>query len=159
MAMDTPYNYRVVKQFTWAAIIFGVIGMLVGVIIAAQLRWPTLFGGIDFLSYGRLRPVHTSGVIFAFGGNALFATSYYIVQRVCSVRLVSDKIAAFTFYGYQAVLVLGVLSYVLGYSQSKEYAELPWLLDILLAVVWEGTWIADVAGLARSRVRRSEVVA
>ena len=136
MAMDTPYNYRVVKQFTWAAIIFGVIGMLVGVIIAAQLCWPTLFGGIDFLSYGRLRPVHTSGVIFAFGGNALFATSYYIVQRVCSVRLVSDKIAAFTFYGYQAVLVLGVLSYVLGYSQSKEYAELPWLLDILLAVVW-----------------------
>ena len=136
MAMDTPYNYRVVKQFTWAAIIFGVIGMLVGVIIAAQLRWPTLFGGIDFLSYGRLRPVHTSGVIFAFGGNALFATSYYIVQRVCSVRLVSDKIAAVTFYGYQAVLVLGVLSYVLGYSQSKEYAELPWLLDILLAVVW-----------------------
>ncbi|WP_314066377.1 cytochrome-c oxidase, cbb3-type subunit I [Cardiobacterium hominis] len=136
MAMDTPYNYRVVKQFTWAAIIFGVIGMLVGVIIAAQLRWPTLFGGIDFLSYGRLRPVHTSGVIFAFGGNALFATSYYIVQRVCSVRLVSDKIAAFTFYGYQAVLVLGVLSYVLGYSQSKEYAELPWLLDILLALVW-----------------------
>lgn len=136
MAMDTPYNYRVVKQFTWAAIIFGVIGMLVGVIIAAQLRWPTLFGGIDFLSYGRLRPVHTSGVIFAFGGNALFATSYYIVQRVCSVRLISDKIAAFTFYGYQAVLVLGVLSYVLGYSQSKEYAELPWLLDILLAVVW-----------------------
>ena len=136
MAMDTPYNYRVVKQFTWAAIIFGVIGMLVGVIIAAQLRWPTLFGGIDFLSYGRLRPVHTSGVIFAFGGNALFATSYYIVQRVCSVRLVSDKIAAFTFYGYQAVLVLGVLSYVLGYSQSKEYAELPWLLDILLAVIW-----------------------
>ena len=136
MAMDTPYNYRVVKQFTWAAIIFGVIGMLVGVIIAAQLRWPTLLGGIDFLSYGRLRPVHTSGVIFAFGGNALFATSYYIVQRVCSVRLVSDKIAAFTFYGYQAVLVLGVLSYVLGYSQSKEYAELPWLLDVLLAVVW-----------------------
>ena len=136
MTTDTPYNYRVVKQFTWAAIVFGIVGMLVGVVIAAQLRWPTLFGGIDFLSYGRLRPVHTSGVIFAFGGNALFATSYYVVQRVCSVRLVSDKIAAFTFYGYQAVLVLGVLSYVLGYSQSKEYAELPWLLDILLAVVW-----------------------
>ena len=136
MTVDTVYNYRVVRQFTWAAIVFAIVGMLVGVIIAAQLRWPTLFGGIDFLSYGRLRPVHTSGVIFAFGGNALFATSYYIVQRVCSVRLVSDKIAAFTFYGYQAVLVLGVLSYVLGYSQSKEYAELPWLLDILLAVVW-----------------------
>ncbi|MDO4642895.1 MAG: cytochrome-c oxidase, cbb3-type subunit I [Cardiobacteriaceae bacterium] len=136
MTADTTYNYRVVRQFTWAAIIFGIVGMLVGVIIAAQLRWPNLFGGIEWLVYSRLRPVHTSGVIFAFGGNALFATSYYIVQRVCSVRLISDKIAAFTFYGYQTTLVLGVLSYVLGYSQSKEYAELPWLLDILLAVVW-----------------------
>ena len=125
-----------VRQFTWAAILFAIIGMLVGVIIAAQLRWPTLFGGIDILSYGRLRPVHTSGVIFAFGGNALFATSYYIVQRTCGVRLISDKLAAFTFYGYQAVLVLGVLSYMFGYSQSKEYAELPWLLDVALAVVW-----------------------
>ena len=136
MTTDTTYNYRVVRQFTWAAILFAIIGMLVGVIIAAQLRWPTLFGGIDILSYGRLRPVHTSGVIFAFGGNALFATSYYIVQRTCGVRLISDKLAAFTFYGYQAVLVLGVLSYMFGYSQSKEYAELPWLLDVLLAVVW-----------------------
>ena len=136
MTTDTTYNYRVVRQFTWAAILFAIIGMLVGVIIAAQLRWPTLFGGIDILSYGRLRPVHTSGVIFAFGGNALFATSYYIVQRTCGVRLISDKLAAFTFYGYQAVLVLGVLSYMFGYSQSKEYAELPWLLDIALAVVW-----------------------
>ena len=136
MTTDTTYNYRVVRQFTWAAILFAIIGMLVGVIIAAQLRWPTLFGGIDILSYGRLRPVHTSGVIFAFGGNALFATSYYIVQRTCGVRLISDKLAAFTFYGYQAVLVLGVLSYMFGYSQSKEYAELPWLLDVALAVVW-----------------------
>ena len=136
MTVDTVYNYRVVRQFTWAAIVFAIVGMLVGVIIAAQLRWPTLFGGIDFLSYGRLRPVHTSGVIFAFGGNALFATSYYVVQRTCGVRLISDKLAAFTFYGYQAVLVLGVLSYMLGYSQSKEYAELPWLLDVALAVVW-----------------------
>ena len=136
MTVDTVYNYRVVRQFTWAAIVFAIVGMLVGVIIAAQLRWPTLFGGIDFLSYGRLRPVHTSGVIFAFGGNALFATSYYVVQRTCGVRLISDKLAAFTFYGYQAVLVLGILSYMLGYSQSKEYAELPWLLDVALAVVW-----------------------
>ena len=133
---DTTYNYQIVRQFTWASIVFGVIGMLVGVLIAAQLYWPTLFAGIDFLSYGRLRPVHTSGVIFAFGGNALFATSYYVLQRTCGVRLISDKLASFTFYGYQAVLVLGVLSYVLGFSQGKEYAELPWVLDILLAVVW-----------------------
>lgn len=133
---DTTYNYRVVRQFTWAAIVFGVVGMLVGVIIAAQLYWPTLFEGIEWLVYSRLRPVHTSGVIFAFGGNALFATSYYIVQRTCGVRLISDKVAAFTFYGYQSVLVLGVLAYILGYSQSKEYAELPWVLDLLLTVVW-----------------------
>ncbi len=136
MTADTTYNYKVVKQFTWATIIFGVIGMLVGVIIAAQLVWPSLFEGISYLHFGRLRPVHTSGVIFAFGGNALLGTSYYVLQRTCGVRLCSDKLAAFTFWGYQAVLVLGVLSYVLGYSQSKEYAELPWTLDILLAVVW-----------------------
>ncbi|SPU57666.1 Nitric oxide reductase subunit B [Brevundimonas vesicularis] len=80
--------------------------------------------------------MHTSGVIFAFGGNALFATSYYIVQRTCGVRLWSDKLAAFTFWGFQLVLLLAVLSYIFGYSQGKEYAELPWVLDILLAVVW-----------------------
>lgn len=136
MATNSTYNYQIVRQFAWASIIFGVIGMLAGVIIAAQLWAPTFLGGIDFLSYGRLRPVHTSGVIFAFGGNALFATSYYIVQRTCGVRLVSDKLASFTFWGYQSVLLLAVLSYMAGYSQGKEYAELPWILDILLAVVW-----------------------
>ena len=130
------YNYLVVKQFTWAAIFFGVIAMLVGVIIAYQLYDPHLFENIPFLHFGRLRPVHTSGVIFAFGGNALIGTSYYIVQRTCAVRLWSDKTAAFTFWGYQAVMVLAVISYMLGYSQGKEYAELPWLLDVLLAIVW-----------------------
>ncbi|SUO97554.1 cytochrome-c oxidase, cbb3-type subunit I [Suttonella ornithocola] len=136
MTVETTYNYKVVKQFTWASIIFGVIGMLVGVIIAFQLYWPHLFEGIPYLHFGRLRPIHTSGVIFAFGGNALLGTSYYVLQRTCGVRLFSDKLAAFTFWGYQLVLVLGVLSYALGYSQGKEYAELPWLLDILLAIVW-----------------------
>lgn len=136
MTADTTYNYKVVKQFTWAAIIFGVIGMLFGVIIAFQLWDPHLFEGIQYLHFGRLRPVHTSGVIFAFGGNALIGTSYYVLQRTCGVRLCSDKLAAFTFWGYQITMVLGVLSYMLGYSQGKEYAELPWTLDILLAVVW-----------------------
>lgn len=133
---DTTYNYKVVKQFTWASIIFGVIGMLVGVIIAIQLNYPALFENISFLHFGRLRPVHTSGVIFAFGGNALLGTSYYIVQRTCGVRLISDKLAAFTFWGYQSVLVLAVLSYIAGYSQGKEYAEIPWTVDLLLTVVW-----------------------
>ena len=110
--------------------------MLVGVIIAYQLYNPHFLENIPWLHFGRLRPVHTSGVIFAFGGNALFATSYYIVQRTCGVRLWSDKLAAFTFWGFQLVLLLAVLSYIFGYSQGKEYAELPWVLDILLAVVW-----------------------
>ncbi|WP_112863900.1 cytochrome-c oxidase, cbb3-type subunit I, partial [Brevundimonas vesicularis] len=109
---------------------------LVGVIIAYQLYNPHFLENIPWLHFGRLRPVHTSGVIFAFGGNALFATSYYIVQRTCGVRLWSDKLAAFTFWGFQLVLLLAVLSYIFGYSQGKEYAELPWVLDILLAVVW-----------------------
>lgn len=136
MTTNGTYNYKIVRQFTWAAVFFGIVGMLVGVIIAFQLWFPTLFAGIDFLSYGRLRPVHTSGVIFAFGGNALFATSYYVVQRTCGVRLISDFWASFTFYGYQIVLVLGLLSYAMGFSQGKEYAELPWILDIFLAIVW-----------------------
>ena len=134
--MTTVYNYRVVKQFTWAAIFFGVVGMLVGVIIAYQLYNPHFLENISFLHFGRLRPVHTSGVIFAFGGNALIGTSYYVAQRTCGVRLYSDRLSAFTFWGYQAVLVLAVISYMLGYSQGKEYAELPWLLDVLLAIVW-----------------------
>lgn len=136
MTVDTTYNYKVVKQFAWASILFGVVGMLVGVIIAYQLYNPHFLENIPWLHFGRLRPVHTSGVIFAFGGNALFATSYYVVQRTCGVRLWSDKLAAFTFWGFQLVLLLAVLSYIFGYSQGKEYAELPWVLDILLAVVW-----------------------
>lgn len=151
MTVENSYNYKVVRQFTWASILFGVIGMLVGVIIAFQLYWPYLFEGIPYLHFGRLRPVHTSGVIFAFGGNALFATSYYILQRTCGVRLFSDKLAAFTFWGYQTVLVLAVLSYVLGYSQGKEYAELPWLLDILLAVVWVAYGIVFFVSVGRRK--------
>lgn len=136
MTPDTTYNYRIVKQFTWASIVFGVIGMLIGVLIAAQLRWPELTDGIPYLVYSRIRPLHTSAVIFAFGGNALFATSYYIVQRVCSVRLISDKLAAFTFYGFNLVILGAVITYPLGFTQSKEYAELIWPLDILLTIVW-----------------------
>ncbi|UJF23982.1 cytochrome-c oxidase, cbb3-type subunit I [Suttonella sp. R2A3] len=136
MTADTTYNYRVVKQFTWAAIVFGVIGMLVGVFIAAQQYWPDMTEGISFLAYGRLRPLHTNAVIFAFGGNALFATSYYAVQRTCGVRLISDKLAAFTFYGFNLVILGAVLTYPFGFTQGKEYAELIWPLDILLTVVW-----------------------
>jgi cytochrome c oxidase cbb3-type subunit I len=133
---ETTYNYKVVRQFSIATIVWGVVGMLVGVIIAAQLLWPELFTGIPWLSYGRLRPLHTNAVIFAFGGSALFATSYYVVQRTCHARIFSDGLAAFTFWGWQAVIVLAAITLPLGITSSKEYAELEWPIDILIAVVW-----------------------
>jgi cytochrome c oxidase cbb3-type subunit 1 len=130
------YNYRVVKQFTIATVAWGVIGMLVGVFIAAQLAWPALNFDVPWLTYGRLRPLHTNAVIFAFGICGLFATSYYVVQRTCQVRLFSDKLAAFTFWGWQAVLVLAVITLPMGFTRGKEYAELEWPISILIAVVW-----------------------
>src|SRR5690554_1496032 len=100
------YNYTVVRQFTIVTILWGIVGMLVGVFIAAQMAWPALNFDIPWLSFGRLRPLHTNGVIFAFGGSALFATSYYVVQRTCQTTLAFPRIAAFTFWGWQAVIVL-----------------------------------------------------
>jgi cytochrome c oxidase cbb3-type subunit I len=134
--MTTTYNYSVVRQFALAAVLWGIIGMSVGVLIATQLIWPDMTYGIPWLSYGRLRPLHTNAVIFAFGGSALFATSYYVVQRTCQVRLFSDKLAAFTFWGWQLVIVLAAITLPLGITQSKEYAELEWPIDILIAIVW-----------------------
>src|SRR5215218_3522184 len=99
--ITATFNYKVVRQFTVMTVVWGIVGMLVGVIIAAQLLWPEFLGGIPWLSYGRLRPLHTNAVIFAFGGCALFATSYYVVQRTSQVRLFGDKLAAFTFWGWQ----------------------------------------------------------
>ncbi|MFK7976445.1 MAG: cytochrome-c oxidase, cbb3-type subunit I [Halioglobus sp.] len=130
------YNYKVVRQFAVMTLVWGIVGMLVGVIIAAQLAWPALNFDLPWIHFGRLRPLHTNAVIFAFGGSALFATSYYIVQRTCQVRLVSDKLAAFTFWGWQLVIVSAAITLPLGITTSKEYAELEWPIDILIAVVW-----------------------
>jgi cytochrome c oxidase cbb3-type subunit 1 len=132
----TTYNYKVVRQFAIMTVVWGIVGMLVGVILAAQLIWPDLTFGIEWLSYGRLRPLHTNAVIFAFGGSGLFAVSYYIVQRTCQVRLWAGKLAAFTFWGWTAVIVLAAVTLPLGYTSSKEYAELEWPIDILITVVW-----------------------
>jgi cytochrome c oxidase cbb3-type subunit I len=130
------YNYAVVRQFSIMTVVWGIVGMLVGVILAAQLIWPDLTHGIAWLSYGRLRPLHTNAVIFAFGGSALFATSYYCVQRTCHVRLFSDGLAAFTFWGWQAVIVLAAITLPLGITTSKEYSELEWPIDVLITLVW-----------------------
>ncbi len=136
-ATEQPtYNYKVVRQFAIMTVVWGIVGMTVGVLIAAQLVWPALNFDTAWLSFGRLRPLHTNAVIFAFGGSALFATSYYVVQRTCQVRLFSDALASFTFWGWQLVIVLAAITLPLGLTSSKEYAELEWPIDILIAVVW-----------------------
>ena len=131
---QSTYNYKVVRQFTVMSVIWGIVGMLVGVIIAAQLVWPEL--NLGFLHFGRLRPLHTNAVIFAFGGCALMGTSFYVVQRTCHTRIFSDALAAFVFWGWQLVILLAAITLPLGFTQGKEYAELEWPIDILIAVVW-----------------------
>jgi cytochrome c oxidase cbb3-type subunit 1 len=130
------YNYKVVQQFTIMTVVWGIVGMLVGVIIAAQLVWPDLHFNQAWLSFGRLRPLHTNAVIFAFGGCALFATSFYVVQRTCQARLISDTLASIVFWGWQLVILLAAISLPLGFTSGKEYAELEWPIDILITIVW-----------------------
>jgi cytochrome c oxidase cbb3-type subunit 1 len=145
------YNYTVVKQFTIMTIVWGIVGMLVGVILASQLAWPELNFDIPYLSYGRLRPLHTNAVIFAFGGCALFGTSYFVVQRTCGVRLISDRLAAFTFWGWQLVIVGAVITLPLGITTSKEYAELEWPIDLLITVVWVAYAIVFFGTIAKRK--------
>jgi cytochrome c oxidase cbb3-type subunit 1 len=135
-AQNAVYDDRAVRAFAIAAVVWGVVGMLVGVYIAAELAWPDINFGLQWLSYGRIRPLHTNAVIFAFGGCALMATSYYVVQRTCQVRLISGKLAMLHFWGYQAVIVLAAITLPLGITRGKEYAELEWPIAVLLAVVW-----------------------
>ena len=135
MQSQATYNYKVVRQFAVMTVIWGIVGMLVGVIIAAQLVWPEL-NVIEFLSYGRLRPLHTNAVIFAFGGCALFATSFWVVQRTCHTTLFAPGLATFIFWAWQLIIVLAALSLPLGFTSGKEYAELEWPIDLLITVVW-----------------------
>lgn len=150
--MSVDYNYRVVRQFTIMTIVWGIVGMSVGVLIAAQLAWPALNFDIPWLSYGRLRPLHTNAVIFAFGGSALFATSYYIVQRTCHATLFAPRLAAFSFWGWQAVIVGAVISLPMGWTTSKEYAELEWPLDILITLVWVAYGVVFFGTIMRRKV-------
>ena len=115
---------------------WGVVGLLVGVVIAAQLTFPLLNLDLEFTTFGRLRPLHTSAVIFAFGGNALLATSFYVVQRTCRARLAYGNLAWFVFWGYQLFIVLAATGYVFGITQSREYAEPEWYVDLWLTIVW-----------------------
>ncbi|MBD2858216.1 cytochrome-c oxidase, cbb3-type subunit I [Spongiibacter sp. KMU-158] len=130
------YNYTVVRQFTIMTVVWGIVGMAVGVLIAAQLVWPALNFDLPWTSFGRLRPLHTNAVIFAFGGSALIGSSFYVVQRTCQAPLISNSLAAFVFWGWQLVIVLAAITLPLGWTSSKEYAELEWPIDILITIVW-----------------------
>ncbi|MCE9508557.1 MAG: cbb3-type cytochrome c oxidase subunit I, partial [Alphaproteobacteria bacterium] len=131
----SQYNDDIVRLFTLASVFWAIAGFTVGVLIALQLAFPQL-NFEPYLSFGRLRPVHTSAVIFAFGGNVLFATSYFVVQRTCQTRLWNDALALFTFWGYQFFIVIAAVGYLLGVNQGKEYAEPEWYADLWLTAVW-----------------------
>ena len=150
---EEAYADTTVRLFALAAVWWGVVGMAVGVFIAAQLAWPELNFGIPWLSYGRLRPLHTNAVIFAFGGCALFATSFHVVQRTSQARLFAPGLAMFTFWGWQAVIVLAAISLPLGITSGKEYAELEWPIDLLIAVVWVAYAIVFFGTIAKRRVQ------
>ena len=153
MQLTETYNDKVVRQFAIMTVVWGIVGMAVGVLIAAQLYWPALNFDIPWLTFSRLRPLHTNAVIFAFGGCALFASSYYCVQRTSHVRLFSDKLAAFTFWGWQLVILLAAISLPLGITKGKEYAELEWPIDLLIAVVWVVYGIVFFGTIAKRRVQ------
>jgi cytochrome c oxidase cbb3-type subunit 1 len=153
VAGSAVYSDTTVRLFALAAVLWGVVGMLVGVIIAAELAWPDISLGISFLSYGRLRPLHTNAVIFAFGGSVLFATSYHVVQRTCQTRLFLPGLAMFTFIGWQLVILAAAISLPLGITQGKEYAELEWPIDLLIAVVWVSYAIVFFGTVGTRKVR------
>jgi len=152
MSEQTIYSDKVVRQFAIMTIVWAFVGMLVGVIIAAQLAWPVLNFDIQYLTFSRLRPLHTNAVIFAFGGSALFATAYYVVQRTCHVRLFAPGLAAFTFWGWQLIIVSAAISFPLGITASKEYAELEWPIDLAIAVVWVSFGIVFFGTIVKRKI-------
>ena len=144
--MDGPIRYGVVATMFWA-----IVGLLVGVVIAAQLSWPELNFG-PYFTFGRMRPLHTSAVVFAFGGNALIATSLWVVQRTSRARLFGGNLAWFVFWGYQFFIIMAASGYLLGVTQSREYAEPEWYVDIWLTLVW----VAYLAVFLGTIMRRRE---
>ncbi len=152
MTSTETYNYKVVRQFSIMTIVWGLVGMSVGVLIAAQLAWPVLNFDIPWLTFSRLRPLHTNAVIFAFGGCALFACSYYVVQHTCHAKLAFPALAAFTFWGWQAVILLAAITLPLGITSSKEYAELEWPIDILITLVWVSYALVFFGTIVKRRI-------
>ena len=151
---QTPvYNEKVVRQFAIMTVVWGIVGMAVGVFIAAQLYWPALNFDLPWLHFGRLRPLHTNAVIFAFCVCGLISTSYYVVQRTCQTPLFAPKLAAFTFWGWQLVVVLAAITLPLGMTQGKEYAELEWPIDILITIVWVAYAVVFFGTIAKRKTK------
>ena len=150
-ATESVYFDDVVKAGVIATVFWGVAGFLLGVVIASQLAWPVLNLDLPWTTFGRLRPLHTSAVIFAFGGNALIATSFYVVQRTCRARLAFGNLAWFVFWGYQLFIVLAATGYLLGVTESREYAEPEWYVDIWLTLVWVAYFLVFFGTLLKRR--------
>ena len=147
------YDNKIVRNFIYASIVFGVVGMLVGLILAFLFLFPNLTSGISFLSFGRLRPLHTNAVIFAFVGNAMFAGIYYSMQRLLKTRMMSDFLSKVHFWGWQLIIVAAAISLPLGYTTSKEYAELEWPIDIAIALIWVVFGINMIGTIIKRRER------
>jgi cytochrome c oxidase cbb3-type subunit I len=150
MQTQATYDDKVVRQFAVMTVVWGIVGMLVGVVIAAQLVWPQL-DFAEWFHFGRLRPLHTNAVIFAFGGCALMSTSLYVVQRTCHTRLFAPALASFVFWGWQIVILAAAITLPLGITSGKEYAELEWPIDILIAVVWVAYAVVFFGTLAKRK--------
>lgn len=147
------YDNKIVRNFIYASIVFGVVGMLVGLILAFMFLFPNVTSGISFLSFGRLRPLHTNAVIFAFVGNAMFAGVYYSMQRLLKARMFSDFLSKLHFWGWQLIIVAAAVTLPLGYSTSKEYAELEWPIDIAIALIWVVFGINMIGTIIKRRER------
>src|SRR3972149_536242 len=130
------YDNKIVKQFGIATVAWGVVGMLVGLIVATQLFYPALNLNLQYTTFGRIRPLHTNAVIFAFVGNAIFMGVYHSLQRLCKARMYNDLLSKIHFWGWQLIIVAAAVTLVLGYTTSKEYAELEWPIDIAITLTW-----------------------
>ena len=147
------YDNKIVRNFIYASIAFGIVGMLVGLLLAFMFLFPNVTNGVSFLSFGRLRPLHTNAVIFAFVGNAMFAGVYYSMQRLLKARMFSDLLSKLHFWGWQLIIVAAAITLPMGYTTSKEYAELEWPIDIAIALVWVAFGVNMIGTIIKRRER------
>ncbi|MFT5499078.1 MAG: cytochrome c oxidase cbb3-type subunit I/II, partial [Kiritimatiellia bacterium] len=151
------YDNRSVRDFAWATVIWGVVGMLAGILAATQLFLPAMNFETSWLTFGRLRPIHTNAVIFAFVGNGIFTGVYYSLQRLCKARMYSDVLSRIHFWGWQLIIVAAAISLAGGHTTSKEYAELEWPIDIAITLVWVAFGVNTFGTIIKRRERHMYV--